>query len=67
MIRRASTILLVLIIGIVIGFLSGCGYDGYYRYPCQDPAKMEAVECQPPLCRYNDQCSQDLIGELNEP
>jgi hypothetical protein len=67
MIRRASTILLVLIIGIVIGFLSGCSYDGYYRYPCQDPAKIEAPECQSPLCKYNDQCSVDLIGGINEP
>jgi hypothetical protein len=61
MIQRASTILLVLIIGIVIGFLSGCGYDGYYRYPCQDPVNWELAECQPPICEPTDTCSESLV------
>lgn len=43
--------------------LSSCGYDGHYRYPCQDPAKWEAPECQPPICHASDYCTKDLIPD----
>jgi len=43
--------------------LSGCGYDGHYRYPCQDPANWEKAECKPPLCEAIGQCTTDLIGK----
>lgn len=43
--------------------LSGCGYDGHYRYPCQDPANWEAEECKPPICTVNGACPEDLVGE----
>jgi hypothetical protein len=65
MIRRAVIGLLLLVTGVVIGFLSGCGYDGYYRYPCQDPANITTDACLPPLCEYNDQCSTDMM-RLND-
>jgi len=26
---------------LLVVSLSGCGYDGHYRYPCQDPANWE--------------------------
>jgi hypothetical protein len=42
--------------------LSGCGYDGSYRYECQDPANWENEECNPPLCKVDGACSKDLIG-----
>lgn len=42
--------------------LTGCGYDGHYRYPCQDPANWEAPECNPPLCEATGMCTKDLIG-----
>ena len=42
--------------------LSGCGYDGHYRYPCQDPANWESAECKPPICKVNGACPEDLVG-----
>ncbi len=42
--------------------LSGCGYDGHYRYPCQDPENWEKAECNPPVCEATGTCTKDLIG-----
>jgi hypothetical protein len=42
--------------------LSACGYDGHYRYPCQDPVNWEAPECNPPLCEATGTCTADLLG-----
>lgn len=46
---------------IMIGTTS-CGYDGHYRYPCQDPVNWESPECNPPLCEATGTCTKDLIG-----
>lgn len=43
--------------------LSGCGYDGSYRYPCQDPANWEKAECNPPICEVDGTCSKDIVGQ----
>jgi len=43
--------------------LTSCGYDGGYRYPCQDPANWENKECNPPICETSGTCSRDLVGE----
>lgn len=42
--------------------LSGCGYDGHYRYPCQDPANWGTAECIPPICEASGSCTKDLLG-----
>lgn len=42
--------------------LSSCGYDGHYRYECQDPMNWAKEECNPPLCKVDGACSKDLIG-----
>lgn len=42
--------------------LSGCGYDGHFRYPCQDPVNWESAECQPPICEAFGTCTTDLLG-----
>ena len=47
---------------LVLG-LSGCGYDGHYRYPCQDPANWDAKECNPPICETSGTCTRDIIGQ----
>lgn len=65
--KRVALLIVVALVSLTIGFLSGCSYDGYYRYPCQNPANFDALECEPPLCNYSDQCSVDLIGGINEP
>ena len=41
--------------------LSSCGWQGNYRYPCQDPVNWEAVECVPPVCNASDTCTADLL------
>jgi hypothetical protein len=42
--------------------LSSCGYDGHYRYPCQDPANWQSAECNPPICEATGSCTSDLLG-----
>jgi hypothetical protein len=42
--------------------ISACGYDGGYRYPCQDPNNWESEECNPPICKVNGACTEDLLG-----
>jgi predicted small lipoprotein YifL len=41
--------------------LTGCGYQGQYRYPCQDPANWELSECNPPECEASQTCTKDVI------
>jgi len=55
MIKVFGTILLGLL-------LSGCGYDGHFRYPCQDPANWETEDCKPPICTVSGACPEDLVG-----
>ena len=41
--------------------LSSCGYDGGFRYPCQDPTNWEKAECKPPICTAAQNCPEDLV------
>ena len=43
--------------------LTSCGYDGHYRYPCQDSANWDAKECNPPVCETTGTCTKDIIGQ----
>ena len=53
-----------LVIGLAAIFiLSG---DGFFRYPCQDPAQWLDEECKPPLCTARKNCPEDLVGGTNE-
>ena len=52
----------LLFVGVLL--LTGCGYDGHYRYPCQDPANWEKEECKPPICVVNGACPEDLVGNI---
>jgi hypothetical protein len=42
--------------------LASCGYDGKYRYPCQDPENWESTECHPPVCKVDGACTETLLG-----
>ena len=42
--------------------LASCGYDGYYRYPCQDPENWGKTECEPPECKVDGACTETLLG-----
>ena len=43
--------------------LTGCGYQGSFRYPCQDQANWDKAECNPPICDATGTCSKDIVGE----
>lgn len=47
--------------GLLMLSLAGCGYDGGYRYECQDPANWKNAECNPPICEASGTCTKDLI------
>ena len=51
---------LVVLLGVLM--LAGCGYNGSYRYSCQDPANWDAEECNPPQCKVSGTCTSDIIG-----
>lgn len=42
--------------------LSSCGYQGGYRYECQDPVNWNAKECVPPECLALGLCTKDILG-----
>lgn len=58
--KRTPKYLLLATVGVLA--LSACGYDGHYRYECQDPEKWKDKRCNPPLCKVDGACSKDLIG-----
>ena len=43
--------------------ITSCGYDGSYRYECQDPANWDNAECNPPICEASMTCSRDIVGK----
>jgi hypothetical protein len=49
----------VLIVGAMLLFyLAG---DGWYRYPCQDPANFNNPSCHRPDCLAAEDCTDMLI------
>jgi hypothetical protein len=42
--------------------LASCGYDGKYRYACQDPENWGKTECEPPACKVDGACTETLLG-----
>lgn len=42
--------------------LASCGYDGSYRYSCQDPENWGKSECEPPICKVDGACTETLLG-----
>jgi hypothetical protein len=51
-----------LIITTLFIFISSCGYDGHYRYECQDPQNWSAEYCNPPICLVDGMCTETLLG-----
>lgn len=47
---------------IALVFVSACGYQGHYRYSCQDPENWDLEECKPPICKVDGACTDILIG-----
>jgi len=42
--------------------LASCGYNGHYRYECQDPENWETPACQRPACEVDGACPDVLLG-----
>jgi len=59
---------MIKLIGLVLiaSTLSGCGYQGWMRYPCQEFENWKNAECNPPQCLAVGQCTKDLIPESVE-
>ena len=55
-------VLSILFIFVVGYFVSSCGYNGSYRYSCQDPDNWGKKECEPPLCLVDGNCTETLLG-----
>ena len=43
--------------------LTGCNFDGSYRYTCQESQNWDKAECNPPVCESSGTCSRDLVGK----
>jgi hypothetical protein len=55
-----------LIGGILLTLLlSGCGYQGWVRYPCQEYENWKNPKCNPPQCEAIGQCTKDLLPEVD--
>jgi hypothetical protein len=50
------------IVFLSIFFLASCGYEGKYRYSCQDPENWGKTECEPPICEVDGNCTKTLLG-----
>jgi len=53
---------LLVALALTLG-LTGCGYDGWIRYPCQEFENWHTPECSRPECDVTGQCSEDLVGK----
>lgn len=51
------------LVGIALSalLLSSCGYQGFYRYPCQNPENWKNAECNPPICEASGTCTKDTL------
>jgi hypothetical protein len=55
---------MALVSGLLLG-LSGCGqYQGWTRYDCQLFENWEKPECNPPECKAQGVCTEDLLGDV---
>jgi predicted small lipoprotein YifL len=52
----------IILSGLLVLTLTSCGYDGHFRYPCQDPDNWETKECKPPVCKVTGTCPDAIIG-----
>jgi hypothetical protein len=52
----------VVLSSLLVLTLTSCGYDGHFRYACQDPDNWDTKECKPPVCRVTGTCPDVIIG-----
>ena len=54
----------ILVASLLTLSLTSCGYEGQFRYACQDPKNWETAECKPPICSATLSCPVDLVKSL---
>lgn len=59
---KMSKFIKFVLVASVFASISACGYQGGYRYSCQDPANWENEECNPPICEVDGNCTAALLG-----
>lgn len=52
----------IILISLLLLASTGCGFNGKYRYPCQDPKNWQKPECQRPACEVDGACTDTLLG-----
>jgi hypothetical protein len=57
-----SKIRIFLMSSVLAVCLAGCGYNGSYRYECQDPENWNKESCNPPTCLGYGECTNDIYG-----
>lgn len=53
--------LAVIAVAALAVLVAGCGYDGGYRYACQDPDNWDLIDCRSPRCDVWGSCPTDLV------
>jgi len=48
---------------LLLLLLAGC--DSRYRYPCQDPANWDKLECNNDVCKAEAECTSDLTPKVD--
>jgi len=59
-------LLISLISCIMVLSISSCGYEGRFRYECQDPEKWRTAECNPPICEPTGTCTKYIVENYEE-
>jgi hypothetical protein len=47
---------------LLVVSLSGCGYDGWVRYECQEYKNWTKPQCVEPECKATGTCTKDLVA-----
>jgi hypothetical protein len=53
---------LLILATVSVCTLTACGYQGGYRYECQDPQNWQKKECNEPECIALGSCTKDILG-----
>jgi hypothetical protein len=61
---KLNQIAIAALLLFISAFVTGCGYQGWVRYPCQEYENWQKAECQPPQCEAVGQCTKDLLPEV---
>jgi len=48
---------------ILLLLLAGCEYT--YRYPCQDPANWDKLDCNNDVCKAEGECTSDVVRKVD--